>query len=142
MWKEYIDKIPNYRNLDLPQFLHLDFLKCFYANNQFIKHIFLKKDNSILYANIFSLQFKKGLQYNKSNFLTKCFLRLINLKICFLGNWYLNNFKFFEFKSNFDISDFFEAINERYSAMVVPDYLISCLSNNEKRKPKEDYPRS
>ena len=71
MWKEYINKIPNYSKSDFSQFLQPNFLKSFYINSQNIKHIIFQKGSSILYANIFLLRLKKGLQYNKSNFITK-----------------------------------------------------------------------
>tara|TARA_Y100001968_G_scaffold253060_1_gene238638 strand:+ start:2897 stop:3940 length:1044 start_codon:yes stop_codon:yes gene_type:complete len=132
MWKEYIDKIPNYNDLELPQFLKIDFLKSFYVNKKSIKHVFLKNEKSFLYSNIFVLQLKKGLQYNQSNFFIKLLLRLVNLKIYFLGNWYLNNFNFFHFNKQYDINDFISAVNEKYSAIVVPDHLMDVLTNKAK----------
>ena len=129
MWKEYINKIPNYDDSNLPKLLNKGFLKCFYVNNQFIKHMVLKKNESIIYANIFSLRLKKGLQYNKSNFFVKFILRLLNLKIFYLGNWYLNNFHFFYLDKSHDIKNLLKDIKEDYSAIVLPDYLMRDFEN-------------
>ena len=105
MWKVYYNEIPKYKDLNYPQFLRSIFLKNFYLNNNNLQNILLLKSDSILFANIFTLNLKKGIQYNSSNYFIKVFIRFLKIKICFLGNWYLNNLPFFYFDKDIDISE-------------------------------------
>ena len=131
MWKIYKNKIFKFDDKNLNQFLKLDFINSFYQNDKNINNILFFKNQTIIYANSFILDLKKGIKYSNSNLIVKLFLRLVEIRILFLGNWYLNNFSFFQLIDKVDVSELVFNLKNKYQAVLVPDILMNQVSNNK-----------
>ncbi len=129
MFKTYINEIPEYDDENFPFYLQQKFLKSFEVDSSPNKSLLFLNEKSILYSNILNINLSKGLYYNDSNFIIKLFLYFIKIKICFFGNWYLNNLYFYNFKNLFDVKTLLTPTQNLSSAQVIPDYLMYALSN-------------
>ena len=131
MWKIYKNKIFEFDDKNLNQFLKFDFINSFYQNDKDINNILFIKNQTIIYANSFILDLKKGIKYSHSNLIVKLFLRLVEIRILFLGNWYLNNFSFFQLSDKVDVSELVFNLKNKFQAVLIPDFLMNQISNNK-----------
>ena len=131
MWKIYKNKIFEFDQKNLNQFLKFDFIYSFYQNDKDINNILFIKNQTIIYANSFILDLKKGIKYSHSNLIVKLFLRLVEIRILFLGNWYLNNFSFFQLSDKVDVSELVFNLKNKFQKVLIPDFLMNQISNNK-----------
>ena len=129
MWKIYKNKIFEFDDKNLNQFLKFDFINSFYQNDKDINNILFFKNQTIIYANSFIMDLKKGIKYSHSNLILKLFLRLVKIRILFFGNWYLNNFSFFQLSDKVDISELVYNSKYKFQAVLIPDFLMNQVSN-------------
>ena len=131
MWKIYKNNFFEFDDKNLNQFLKFDFINSFYQNDKDINNILFFKNQTIIYANSFILDLKKGIKYSHSNLIVKLFLRLVEIRILFLGNWYLNNFSFFQFSDKVDVSELVFNSKNKFQAVLIPDFLMNQISNKK-----------
>ncbi len=130
-----ISKIKNtWRKKKLPVFLKYSFLHSFSINNKELKHLFWHHANSVVYAQIISLNLYKIINYSNANFFINYIVKYIKIDILFLGNSYITNFPFFQFQKKYKLSTIINSFPNYWSALVIPDMLFEKIQH---QKPQE-----
>ena len=139
MWKTFseINKFGKETwDIKLPIFINYKFLKIFYDFHPKIKHLFAIDRNTMLYAQIFRLTFKKTKNYLPKNFLINTILSLVKFDVLYLTNAFITNIPSFISNRKINLTSLIKNINQEYSMIVIPDFLFREL---EKEKEKEKY---
>ena len=85
--------------------------------------------SSVLYAQIIQLNLSKIINYSNANFIINYIVSFIKLNILYLGNTYITNIPFFDFKKEYVLEKLIENIQYKWSVIVIPDFLINNLKN-------------
>ena len=119
-------------NIKKPTFLQYDFLHPFTTFNSNLEHLFFYNTNSFLYAQIFKLDLQKTFNYSPQKTIVNYLFSFLKIRVLYMGNSYITNFPFFFFTKKYDLSDFIYHNNLVWTAFIVPDFLMTHLTNKKK----------
>ena len=106
-------------------FISKSFIKCYTNNNKNLKHLFIKLNNSLIYAQFFNINLKKSSNYLNNSLLAKIIFNLFKIKTLYLTNSFFTNAKSYEIDSKINLDLFLKHVNNQinYFLLVIPDFL-------------------
>ncbi len=117
--------------LRAPIFLNINFLQVYYEMHPQVKHLFVMSENLRLYAHIFQLSFNKTSNYLRGNPVLSFLIGLLNFKVLYMTNAFLTNVPAFISANPFRLKELLQGIHNKYSMVVIPDFLYEKLEVEE-----------
>ena len=112
-------------------FVQFDFLESFFVHHNNFKHLFLLKDNTRLYAQVFQFRVD-NIKHYSSNKLVFFLLKLLRLETLYLSNSFFTNSTSVYCQDKIFLPELISSIEDKYFMTVIPDSLMDVVSDDHK----------